>query len=285
MKVGLSTYSLVKAINAGEMDLLEAIQWIADNGGEHVEFCPAGYSFSETPELIETAVSKAGEVGLDCSSYTIGANFIKDTEEAYRTEIDRVKSEVDIAGKLGVKFMRHDAGGRPIPEATLENFEKDLPRVADACREVAEHAEQYGITTSVENHGYHFQGSERVARLVKAVDRENFRTLIDIGNFLCVDEDPYSAVQNNLPIASFIHMKDFYVRDSVPCDGFFKSAHGRSLRGAVVGTGDVDVPGIIKLIKESGYDNYISIEFEGWEDCRTGSKIGMANVRKLWDES
>jgi len=26
------------------------------------------------------------------------------------------------------------------------------------------------------------------------------------------------------------------------------------------------------------------VEFEGMEDCQVGSKIGMDNVRRLWDE-
>jgi inosose dehydratase len=129
------------------------------------------------------------------------------------------------------------------------------------------------------------QGSERVQRLVLAVDRENFRTTLDVGNFLCVDEDPVSAVQNNLPFASMVHMKDFYIRESVPCDGWINTTHGRYLRGAIVGLGDVDIPKIIKMIKAFGYDGYVSIEFEGWEDCRMGSKIGMANVKKLWEEA
>lgn len=33
MKAGLSTYSLLQAIRAGEMTVLDVIDWIADNGG------------------------------------------------------------------------------------------------------------------------------------------------------------------------------------------------------------------------------------------------------------
>lgn len=284
MKVGLSTYSLSQAITAGEMNVLEAIQWIADNGGEHVECSPSGYSFSENPELIDAVKNKVKEVGIDLASYTFGANFIQETDEAYQAEIIRVKKEVDIGGALGVKFIRHDAGSRTREESTVETFEKDLPKLIAACREIADHAKQYGITTSVENHGFHMQASERVQRLVLGVNRDNFKTLVDVGNFLCVDEDPVSAVKNNLPFASFIHMKDFYIREKVPCDNWLETTHGNYLRGAIVGLGDVNIPRIIKMIKDSGYDNYISIEFEGWEDCKLGSQIGMANVRKIWDE-
>jgi sugar phosphate isomerase/epimerase len=266
------------------MDLLGAVRWVAENGGEHIELSPAGWSFGDSPELVEEVKAEAAKAGIEISSYTIGANFIQESSEAVRAEIDRVKKEVDIGGALGVKLMRHDAASRPIPETSIEQFEKDLPGVVEACREVAEHAAQYGITTSVENHGYHMQGSERVSRLILGVGRENYRTTLDVGNFLCADEDPLAAVANNMKYASHVHLKDFYIRDRDPGEGWFRSRRGRYLRGAIVGQGDIDMPAAIRLIKESGYDGFISIEFEGMEDCRTGSRIGMANARRIWDE-
>ncbi|NOY75130.1 MAG: sugar phosphate isomerase/epimerase [Kiritimatiellaeota bacterium] len=287
MKVGLSTYSLSKSIRAGKMDVLAAVRWIAENGGEFVELSPSGYDLTDNPHLAEAIVKEASTCGMDIASYTIGANFIQETEDSYEKEIERVIAQVDIGGALGVKRMRHDAGNRPISESTIENLEKDLPKLADACRRIADHAKQYGITTSVENHGYHMQGSERVQRLVLAVDRDNFRTTMDIGNFLCVDEDPVSAVKNNVSFASMIHFKDFYTRDEsrgMGEEGWFQSSHGKCLRGAIVGHGDIDIPAVLKVIKDFGYDGYISIEFEGMEDCELGSRIGMANVKRIWNE-
>ncbi len=283
MKIGITSYSLSKAIKAGEMDILAAIRWVAENGGEHIELSPAGYTLTGNPALVEAIVQETSRSGIAISSYTIGANFIKPTEAEYRAEIQRIKSEVDIGRALGVQRMRHDAGSRPREEATVANFERDLPQLVAACREIADYAAQYGITTSVENHGFHVQGSERVQRLVLGVDRPNFRTTLDVGNFLCADEDPLIAVKNNAAFASHVHMKDFYVRERDAGEGFFRSRHGRYLRSAIVGQGDIPIPEIIQVIRQAGYDGYISIEFEGLEDCRLASRIGMQNVRRLWD--
>jgi len=285
LKIGLSSYSLSKAMNAGEMDILGAIRWISENGGEHMELSPGNLVLAGNNALVKEIVKQAADCGIPLSSYTIGANFITATEDAFQKEIKRVKSEVDIAAALGVKRMRHDAGSRPPADSTVANFEKDLPKLVEACRAVADYAKQYGIVTSVENHGYHVQGSERVQRLVLAVDRENFRTTVDIGNFLCADEDPVSAVKNNINLASMVHFKDFYRRppQSDLGDGWFKSKAGYFLRGSIVGQGDIDIPSVVKIIKSSGYDGFISIEFEGMEDCRTGSKIGLQNLRRYFD--
>lgn len=43
--------------------------------------------------------------------------------------------------------------------------------------------------------------------------------------------------------------------------------------------------GVFRVLKQSGYDGYISVEFEGMEDCRTASCIAMDNVRRLWEEA
>ncbi len=290
MKIGLSTYSIHRAINAGEFDVLGAIRWIAENGGEHVEIVPSGYTLTGNDALIDAVKTQAADCKIDLSSYTIGANFVTGGEDFHelseaerRAEIERVKKEVDVAARLGVKLMRHDAGSRPKDQCSLENFEKDLPGVADACREIADYAAKFGITTSVENHGYHFQGSERVRRLVKLVDRANYRTTLDVGNFACADEDSLSATLNNLDIASMIHFKDFYLRKSVPTtEGWFQSLHGKYLRGAITGCGDLDLVSVVKAIKASGFDGYVSIEFEGMEECKQGAKISMANVKALF---
>lgn len=287
MKIGLSTYSLSQAIKAGEMDVLDAIQWIADNGGEHVEISTFGTDLADTPELISAIVQKAKDAGIDISNYCIGANFISPASGDYEQEIERVKKHVDIANQLGVKTMRHDVAFRPKEESTERQFEEDFEELVNAVRIVADHAAQYGITTSIENHGFYIQSSDRVQCLINAVDRPNYKTTLDIGNFMCVDEDSVAAVKKNLPYASIVHLKDFYLRPAYknPGEGWFQSLSGNYLRGAIVGQGDIDMPEVIRLVKASGYDGYISIEFEGMEDCRKGSRIGIENAKRLWAEA
>ncbi|SFE73906.1 Sugar phosphate isomerase/epimerase [Paenibacillus algorifonticola] len=288
MKVGLSTYSLQQALDKKEMTVPDAIRFIAEQGGEHVEIVPIGYSLIDNPELVDQIVQTAKEVGIDISNYAIGANFVaNDGPEALDNEIQAVKKHVDVARALGVAKMRHDVAFRPAHEGTVAQFEKDLPTLVEACRTIADYAAGFGITTSVENHGYYVQSNERIQRLLHETARDNFKTTLDIGNFLCVDEDPVSAVKNNIPYASMVHAKDFYLRPSSrnPGVGWFQTAHGNYLRGAIVGHGDIDMYEVFRVLKQSGYDGYISVEFEGMEDCRTASKIAMDNVRRFWQEA
>ncbi|GAS85361.1 sugar phosphate isomerase/epimerase family protein [Paenibacillus amylolyticus] len=288
MKVGLSTYSLQQALDRKELTVPDAIRWIADQGGEHVEIVPMGFSLIDNPELIDEIKAVAKEVGIDISNYAIGANFaVQEDAEALEQEIQNVMRHVDVAAALGVKLMRHDVAFRPAPEGTVAQFEIDLPVLVKACQRISDYAADFGITTSVENHGYYVQSSERIQRLLHETARSNFKTTLDVGNFLCVDEDPVSAVKNNIPYASIVHAKDFYWRPSYrnPGEGWFQTSHGNYLRGAIVGHGDIDMPEVFRVLKQSGYDGYISVEFEGMEDCKTASRIAMDNVRRLWEEA
>lgn len=284
MKIGISTYCFWQAMQAGEMDVVQAIGHIADMGGEHVEIVPLGFDLTANPELIAAIKDKAKEVGIDVSNYAIGANFAGLDAEALELEIERVKKEVDIAAALGVKLMRHDVASSS--DTSIRQFMKDLPQLAEASRRIADYAAPLGITTSVENHGYHIQTSDRVQMLIHEVNRDNFRTTLDIGNFVCVDEDPLVAVSNNIGYASMVHFKDFYLRPEAldPGEGWFRSSGGNYIRGAIVGHGDLDIRSALRIVRKSGYDGYLSIEYEGMEPCVNATRLALNNVRRLWEE-
>ncbi len=296
MKLGLSTYSLMNAIKAGEMTVLDVISWIADNGGEHVEIVPFGYQLVGNEALIDGIREKAAEVGLEISNYAILANLIKETEEEREAEVQRLMGEVDIAHRLGVKLMRHDVSAfrRPMDQNTMVDFARELPLMVEACRRVADYAAQYGITTTVENHGFYVNGSDRVQWLIAEVDRPNYKQTIDVGNFWCMDEDPVVGVKKCVQNAAMVHLKDFYYRKASQfakagelyrCDSgtWFKTYTGNLLRGSILGEGDIDLWEILRVLKQSNYDGYLSIEFEGMEDCRVASRASLENARRIWD--
>lgn len=289
MKAGVSTYSLLNAIKSGEMTVLDVIDWIAEQGGEHMEIVPYGYTLEDQPDLADAVRDRAAEKGIDLSNYSMPANFVQDSEEDFEAEMERVKRHVDTVHRLGMNHMRHDVTAFTLPpeKRGIDYLESNLEQIVEGCRRIADYASQYQITTTIENHGVSVQASDRVQRVLMAVDRPNFKTTLDIGNFLCVDEQPLVGVKRNLAYASLVHVKDFYIRpaDQNPGGGaWFLSSHGNHLRGAIFGQGDIDVRRVLRLIKESGYNGYITLEFEGMEECREGTKLGLENLKRIWDE-
>jgi len=285
MKLGVTTYSLAGKLREGGMDIFNVIDWIADQGGGHIEVSPGNYIDMETPELPERIREHAANRGLVVSNYAVGGNFVEGDNDNLEREIEQAIRHVDIAHRLGVSRMRHDAAWRAREETTPAQFEKDIKRIAGACRRIADYAAPLGITTSVENHGFHVQSSERVLRLIHEVDRPNFRLTMDIGNFMCADENSVAAVKRAVSYASMIHLKDFYLRPAYrnPGKGWFQTRTGDYLRGAILGNGDVEMWEVLRAIKQSGYDGFLSVEFEGAEDCLNGTSIGLENARAIWD--
>jgi hypothetical protein len=86
----------------------------------------------------------------------------------------------------------------------------------------------------VENHGFFAQDSARVEKLLNAVNHPNFGWLVDMGNFVCADEEPYKAVGIAAPYAFHVHAKDFHIKSGMlpnPGQGWFRSRGGKG--GAV----------------------------------------------------
>ena len=79
MRVGVSTYSLLPAIRAGEMTVLDVVEWIAENGGQHMEIVPYGFTLEDNPELTDAVRERAAEVGIALSNYSMPANFVQES--------------------------------------------------------------------------------------------------------------------------------------------------------------------------------------------------------------
>ena len=282
MKTSVSSYSYSNYMRQSGKNQLDLVALAKEMGFEAIEFtdlcAPEGVSQADFARQIR---AEADRVGIDISSYTIGADFLN--AEDLDKEVERLQGQVDIAAILGVRVMRHDAtGGYKGAERTYKTFEDALPILAEGCRRVTEYAAQKGIQTTVENHGTFCQDSIRVEKLVHAVGHPNFGLLVDVGNFLCADDPSVTAVSRVASFARHVHVKDFHIKpgnEPNPGKGFFTSRGGTYLRGAILGLGNVPVYQCLRILKQSGYDGFVSIEFEGMEDNIPALEIGLANLK------
>lgn len=286
MKIGVSSYSFSRLVNSGAMEQLAVISKAKEIGFDVIEFSTIAVPAGKTlPEYAAELRAEANRVGIDIVNYTIGADFLRGSKGDLPAEIERVKGEVDIAAILGVPGMRHDATfGWPADRVGPKSFDAALPRLAEGCRAVTEYAASKGIKTMVENHGFFSQESVRVEKLVTAVDHPNFGVLVDMGNFLCADDEPASAVGRLMPFAFHCHAKDFHVKpgtDVAPGKGWFQSRAGNYLRGAILGHGNVPVLQCLRVMQRDGYQGVLSLEYEGIEDVLMGVQIGHDNLRRI----
>jgi sugar phosphate isomerase/epimerase len=281
MKLCVSTYSLARWRNENNKTLEDSIDWIADAGVPAIEFSGLDAKAAENPLKRARELRKRCERrGLHLAGYSVGANLLCNPTEQ-RKMIERVKLDVDTAAELGAKNMRHDvAYGFNDANKDLKGpktFAHALKVVVPAIREITEHGAKRGVKTSLENHGFFMQASDRVERLIKAVGHKNYGLTLDMGNFLCVNEDPVKAVARVAKYAIMVHTKDFHVKSKAtrPPTGWFDTPTEIALRGAIVGHGVIDVPQQLALVKKAGYKGYLSLEFEGMEEPAMAIKTGL----------
>jgi len=294
MKFGISVYSISRKILKEEITPGQAVEWLAkEAGAEVIEITPFGIDIISNDKLAAELKKIAEDNGSIINNYSLNADFLQVSNSGYHAEFERVRLHIDGAAKLGVATMRIDASSyRRNPEDNkIENFMEDLPLIAETYEQLCDYARRYNIVILIENHGFYINGSDRVGSVLSQVKYGNFAHQLDAGNFLCVDESPEVAVKRLAGRAMTIHMKDFYIRDEendpgdatqFDCSGsWFRSQHGAYLRGSILGQGDMNMKKIAKIIKESGFEGCVYLEFEGMEDCYYGTKVGFENMKKL----
>lgn len=278
MKYAVSTYSFSRLIESGKMTQLDCISKAKEMGFDGVELVDiANFADGDVLGYAKKLADGAERCDIELSNFAFTADFSVKSE--FDNQIQWVKDMIDAAEILGVKTVRHDVLHGL---GDYRSFGQLLPVISDACRIIAEYAEKKGIRTMVENHGFICQDSIRTEQLFNAVNHRNFSLLVDIGNFLCADDNPVTAVSRVAPYAAYVHVKDFLLKPGSgadPGEGFFKTRGANYLRGTIVGHGAVPVKQCLDILTNAGYDGYVTVEYEGMEPVLDGIAIGLKNIK------
>jgi len=319
MKIGLCSYNFVRDLSSGKLSVEEMFRMLHEWGASHVEisdFTLPVYDGDMPKKLREWST----QYGVEIAGLNFGSDIGNLTGDEYKIELEKLYHKLDVAHEIGATSSRIDMVrqiGKWREDQTkkdrihwsdgtiiggTEDFEKVFEGIVHAAKDLSDYNAQYGNPVLSENHGILFNGADRMKRVWLAVNKPNYGITMDVGNALCVGEDPLVMVDELLPIVRRVHFKDFYVRGAeealaigtedatgnqltmegtIASSGWLTSRYGDYLRGAIVGQGDVPVQMIVDKILEHGYDGYLSIEFEGMEDCILGSKLGFRTLNNL----
>ncbi len=285
MKTSVSSYSYLKYMRSTGADLFKICDLAKKTGFDGIEFTRLnedGRSFDETRKLASELKSHCDEIGLPIVAYAVGANFLCQDPSA---EAEKIKRDADIAASLSAPVMRHDVC-YSLPKKHLYSYRDAAKDMAPYIRDVADYAMKIGVKTCTENHGYIFQSPERVELLMLTVNHPSYGWLCDIGNFLCADADPVKAVTVAKDYVFHAHVKDFLFKDGSVArpSGFFGTSGGNHIRGTILGHGTVPVRNCLSILKNSGYDGYVSLEFEGPEDNLEAISASYGFLKKTLSE-
>ena len=180
---------------------------------------------------------------------------------------DHVQEMAPIAADLGLSYAMFHAGFLPHDPA-YPSFHLVRQRVARVADLFQKHGVRLGLETGQED-------ARTLLRFLQHLNHPNVGINFDPANMILYDKgDPVESLRLLAPRVIQCHVKDA-VRTAVP---------GEWGREVVVGTGQVDWRGFLRVLDEAGFDGYLSIEREFGdrvvEDIKD-AKSYLANVECL----
>lgn len=274
MKIAVSMWSLHKLYQKGELDVFGFIDYVAGLGADGVELLDVFWrdQHSEPCKALDLVKSKQ----LEVAAYAIGNNFVDPNASKRMAEVEKIKLGVDMALALETKVVRVFAGDL---EPGIK-FEDAKGWILEGLSEGARYAEQKGVVLALENHGLLAGKGAQVKEIVQTVGSPGLRATIDTGNFLLVNERPVDAVRALGALAAHVHLKDMKKVGCCVHESYAALDRSRYV-GTVAGEGEVEIDEVVRLLKEAGYDGYLSIEFEGSGDPKEGTERSIEYLRRL----
>ncbi len=276
MKCGLSMYSLLAPVRAGQLDLFGFLDYAAQTGFEGVELLDMFWTdeVSQVPEVKRRCAMR----GLELPVYSISTNFFRPDAGARDAELADLKHGVDLAAQLGAPLLRVFSGDL-LPSYS---FEQGFGWVVDSLSAGADYASQSGITLVLENHGHVAGRSDQVRAIIEAVGSTALRSNLDTGNFLLVGEDPVQAAKALADLVALVHLKDFTQAGPDEDRHVYEGLDGALYTGAIVGEGLVDLQAVHDVLSQQGYKGWLSLEYEGnIEPLRDAVPRCLAAMRTL----
>jgi len=149
--------------------------------------------------------------------------------------------------------------------------------LVDGLGQLTAYGAKENIHILIENHGLHTSDGAFIVDLIKAVDNPYLGTLPDFGNW-CMNKE-WGGTQNN----SCSEIYDPYqgLADFLPyAKGVSAKAYDFDGDGDQI---DVDYPKLLKLVKDTGYQGFIGIEYEGEKMSEAdGIRATKALIEKVW---
>ena len=233
---------------------------------------------SGDPEPARAIRALLDENRMSCPCFSMYVEIMRD-ENAFR----RICRAIDQAAILGAPYFHHTLGPVAYPD---QPFSEYLGIAVDMIRRTSDYAAQYGIQILIEPQGRMMNGIERLSALYEAVDRP-IGAVLDTGNILQSPDSCEEYIRVFAPYIKHVHIKDKIIRDRLPLCPDGKWALGmdglpRFSRPTVVGQGDLDLVGILGMLKALDYDGWYSLEYDAPEAFEPYYRVSQKNFAELY---
>ena len=278
MKVSISMYSLASTLRRENWSVVDFIEYAKNIDLDGVELLDIYWQDAINKDKeIEEILEKLHTTNLQVSAYDITNNFVRQNKTERNAEVEKVIEGIRVAKALNAHTVRVFCGD--IREGLV--YEECFDWIIEGLKDSAKIAEQEKIVLAIENHGLLAGKSQQIQEIIKAVNSPYVKSTFDTGNFLLVHEDPTNAFDVLKNEIAHVHFKDFREKEVHESVNGFRSTEGKELIGVIPGDGKVNLSYIVEGLQNYGYQGWLSIEYEGFEDAKLANEEAVRRLRKL----
>lgn len=202
-----------------------------------------------TPGRLEATKKRLAEHGLTAVVLRGDADLSK------ASGVDELAVQLETCEKMGVKYMflspkRHGA---------------DKQVIYERLRQAGDIAKKHGVTIALETHPDLGTNGDVHLETMKQINHPNVRVNFDTANihYYNKNTDAPTELRKIIDYVATVEVKDH--------NGEYKKWNFPAL-----GKGVVDIPGVLRILKEHGYTGPITMEIEGIE----GTERNEAEIKK-----
>lgn len=282
MRLAVSMYSYNAAVADGRLTIPTFIHEAKKAGAEGVELLDYYYKDPAKVASDRAAAKEAlAESGLPVPIFSVGNNFAKPDPADREAQVGRIRFGVDEALEYGAGVVRVFAGD--VAEGLT--FDQVRAWIVEGLAAASVYAHERGIKLALENHGKMAGRGEQVRGIIDDVralaGNDALGANPDTGNFLLVDQPSHEAIAQVAGLANMVHFKDFAPMPEGYQGWTYDSLAGNRYLGGCVGEGLVQLEKCISLLRDGGFDGWLSVEYEGPEDPITAVPRSIENARKF----
>jgi sugar phosphate isomerase/epimerase len=221
--------------------------------------------------------------GLAMPMLCCSPDFTKPDADERRREVEREKTMIEVTARLGGGFCRVLSGQRR-PEVSRE---QGIRWVVECIRELLECATKNQIVLALENHykdNYwahpeFAQRSDVFLEIVNRIDSPWFGVQYDPSNAIVAGEDPIELLECVKHRVVTMHASDRFLKPGHTIEELRRMedsvGYASILSHGVTGQGMNDYPRIFAILREVGFEGWISIEdgVNGLEEIRASAEF------------
>jgi len=256
MKISFCTVSLIK-----HTEHLEQVFRLMNRTGLKYADVRSTAPFQHVSRMMKHAERKnvlglAEKYGIRICSLagSTGSKLASNDEKTREIELAEIKKEIDLAEELGASVIDTGTGLPDNPDPSPELVDRIVPYL----REAASYGASKGVKMGSENHGGSFHVyTDKLGEFCEKVGSKNFGVIYEPGNLFGNLRDYRKGFEDQKGHIVHLHLKDGY-------PFFFRDSSEPRLYCTVYGMGKLDIPWVIRRLKEIDYKGFISIEYEAW---------------------